>query len=278
MQRAGERAIGRCENEEALGHLKSALDQLATLADSPQRAQRELQLQVARGAALMIAHGQSTPEVEQTYSRARLLATRAQENEDLFPALMGMWRYYAASGAQQDARDIGELLHGLAERLGSSGLRLKANMTLGITLFQLGEMPRALNLLRAGADIDERDPPDERDVALFSLGQHPGFMCAMGVAQIEWLRGETTASLAWQDRAIAIGLRLNSPFQSVIVHGWSAVLSHLHRDWPRFRREIGIASELAARHRFPVWIAITGVYRGLLKVSDGAVQEGLAIR
>ena len=275
-QRAGERALGRCENEEALGHLKSALDQLATLADSPRRAQRELQLQVARGAALMIAHGQSTPEVEQAYSRARSLATHAQETEDLFPALMGMWRYYAASGAQQDARDVGELLHGLAEKLGHSGLRLKADMTLGITLYQLWEMPRALDLLRAGAEIYERDPPDERDVALFSLGQHPGFMCAMGVAQIEWLRGETSASLAWQDKSIAIGLRLSSPFQSVIVHGWSAVLSHLHRDWPRFRREIGIASDLAVRHRFPVWIAITGVYRGLLKVTDGAVQEGLA--
>lgn len=275
-QRAGERALSRCENKEALGHLRLALGQLLTLAEAPERDNREFQLQLALGAALMVAQGQSTPEVEQAYSRARSLTTNMEDSEELFLALMGMWRYYGASGAQNDAREVGELLKSLAERLGETDLRIKACMTLGITLYQLWEeMPRAIDLLRTGAELYEKDPPTERNAALFSLGAHPGFMCAMGSAQIAWLLGETANSIDWNERSLAIGKQLNNPFQRAMVHIWSAVFSHYQLNWTMLRSEIEAANELAVRHHIPACIAVTGIYSGLLKVIDGFVEEGL---
>ncbi len=275
-QRAGERAISRCENKEALGHLRAALNQLSLLDDTAERDQREFQLQVARGAALMVAQGQSSPEVEQAYSRARSLATGVRDSEELFPALVGLWRYYAASGAQDDAHGVGELLQGLAARLGNNDLRIKACMTLGVTLYQQWRMPEAYDLLREGAELYESDPPEEHDAALSALGQHPGFMCAMGVAIIQWLRGESAEAVAWRDRSLAIGKRLSNPFQITIVHGWSAVLSYYRCDWDRLAEEVAVARDMAERHHVPVWVAITGVLSGFLQVRDGAVEEGLA--
>ena len=223
----------------------------------------------------MVAQGQSTPQVEQAYSRARVLATHVMDSRELSPALMGMWRYYAACGAQEDAREVGELLQNQAEQLDDNDLRIKACMTLGITLYQLGESRRAFDLLREGAEHYERDPPDAKNTTMSAMGQHPGFMCAMGVAQIAWLLGETEMSLEWRDRSMAIASHLTHPFQAVIVHGWGAVLSHLHLDWSRLRQEIAVAEDLAKRHEIPVWIGISGLYSGLLKVMDGEHDKGL---
>ena len=63
-QLAGERAAQRSANEEAIGHLRRALDLVGTLAETRERHQRELGLQMALGASLAAARGWSHPEYE----------------------------------------------------------------------------------------------------------------------------------------------------------------------------------------------------------------------
>src|SRR5262245_33915610 len=70
-QRAGERATRRSANEEAIGHLRRALALIATLAESRERHQMELALQMAIGVPLIAVRGISHPENEQAYARAR---------------------------------------------------------------------------------------------------------------------------------------------------------------------------------------------------------------
>ena len=72
-QRAGQQALQRSANLEAVQHLTTALELLATLPETPARAQQELDLQIALGPALMATKGPAAPEVEQTYARARAL-------------------------------------------------------------------------------------------------------------------------------------------------------------------------------------------------------------
>src|SRR5438093_6487639 len=72
-QRAGQRAIERSANLEAVAHLTRGLELLAILPDTPQRAQQELYLQTTLGPALMATKGYSSPEMLQAYARAREL-------------------------------------------------------------------------------------------------------------------------------------------------------------------------------------------------------------
>ena len=51
-QRAGQRAIQRSANVEAISHLTKGLELLKTLPDTPERAQQELTLQIALGMPL----------------------------------------------------------------------------------------------------------------------------------------------------------------------------------------------------------------------------------
>jgi predicted ATPase len=69
-QRAGQRAIERSANVEAISHFTKGLELLATLPDTPERTQQELTLQTALGGSLMTIKGFSAPEVERVYTRA----------------------------------------------------------------------------------------------------------------------------------------------------------------------------------------------------------------
>src|SRR6185295_10980510 len=69
LQLAGEQAVQRSANAEAINHLTAALELLKTLPDTPERLQKELTLQIALGNALIAAKGYTAPEVEQAYTR-----------------------------------------------------------------------------------------------------------------------------------------------------------------------------------------------------------------
>jgi predicted ATPase len=84
-QRAGERAVQRSAHLEAIQHLTTGLELLATLPETPARAQQELDLQIALGPALSATKGMAAPEVEQTYARARALCAQIGETPQLFP-------------------------------------------------------------------------------------------------------------------------------------------------------------------------------------------------
>src|SRR5262245_22408289 len=83
-QRAGQRAVERSANVEAIQHLRQGLALLAPLPDTPERHQRELALQVALGTPLMVTKGFASPEVERTFARARELCLRGEETPQLF--------------------------------------------------------------------------------------------------------------------------------------------------------------------------------------------------
>jgi predicted ATPase len=142
-QRAGQQALERSANLEAVQHLTTALAQLATLPETPARVQQELDLQLALGSALMATKGRAAPEVEQTYARARALCAQVGETPQLFPTLWGLCRCYQGRGAFPTARELGEQLLRLAEHPADPTHRLEAHDELGHTLFYLGDYAAA---------------------------------------------------------------------------------------------------------------------------------------
>jgi predicted ATPase len=69
----GQQAIQRSAHVEAISHLRTGLEMLQTLPETPERTQREVDMLIALGASLFATKGYATPEVEQTYSRAQHL-------------------------------------------------------------------------------------------------------------------------------------------------------------------------------------------------------------
>src|SRR5438876_1164749 len=75
-QRAGQRAVERSANVEAISHFTKGLEVLKTLPDTSERAQQELALQIALGAPLIATKGHGALEVGTVYARALELCRR----------------------------------------------------------------------------------------------------------------------------------------------------------------------------------------------------------
>ena len=63
-QAAGDKALQRSANVEAIAHFSKALELLAPMPATPERVARELRLQVGLSLALTMSKGYSAPEVE----------------------------------------------------------------------------------------------------------------------------------------------------------------------------------------------------------------------
>jgi class 3 adenylate cyclase len=83
--RAGERAASQSANIEAVSHLRNGLELLPKLPQGGERDRIELSHLISLGPALMATVGWDAGEVDETYSRARKLATTTNQPGVLFP-------------------------------------------------------------------------------------------------------------------------------------------------------------------------------------------------
>ena len=142
-QQAGQKAVQRSANIEAVSHFTRGLDALKTIPDTPERTQQELALQIALGMLLVLTKGHAAPEVLATYTRARELGQQVGETPQLFFVLLGLRRFYFMRGELQTAHELGEQLLNLAKNLREAGLLARAHMMQGEVLFFLGELVHA---------------------------------------------------------------------------------------------------------------------------------------
>src|SRR6266481_3406653 len=88
---AGDRAVDRSANNEAIAHLDNAISLAEGLADGPAQRLLRLRLQTTYGHALLHGRGHSQPETIAAFARARQLAAGIEDAVARFSAYYGMW-------------------------------------------------------------------------------------------------------------------------------------------------------------------------------------------
>jgi hypothetical protein len=92
-QCVADKALRRSANEEAVDHLRRALNAIGHVTDEVERAKIEVELLIGLGVAFMATRGFGAPEVREAYSRAEALCELLGERADIFPALWGQWLF-----------------------------------------------------------------------------------------------------------------------------------------------------------------------------------------
>jgi class 3 adenylate cyclase/predicted ATPase len=184
-QRAGERSTARSAYVEAVAHLTKGLEVLQTLPDTPERTQRELDMQVALGQALQVTKGVSVPEAGHAYARARELCRQVGDTPQLFMVLAGLAEFYRARGDLQKARELGEQLLTLVQHQHDPERLAYAHGVLGDALFYLGEFVPA----RAHLEQARAASATPRDGSLISPSG--------GVARVTAGTTAVTSATAW---------------------------------------------------------------------------------
>jgi class 3 adenylate cyclase/predicted ATPase len=272
-QQAGQQAIQRSANPEAVQHLTRGLELLATLPETPTRVQQELDLQVALGPSLSATKGRAAPDVEQTYARAQVLCAQLGDTPQLFPTLRGLCGFYQYRGALPTARELGEQLYRLAQREAEPTARLEAHAALGPTLFYLGDYAAARIHLERGIALT--DPTAQRALTL----RHdvaPGVRCLALAAFTLWCLGSPTQALRRSQEAIALAQELAHPQSLAFAQHCAAFLHQRRREAPAVQAHADALLTLAAAQGFPLYVGWGTCWRGWALAMQGQGEAGLA--
>jgi predicted ATPase len=272
-QRAGQQALQRSANLEAIRHLTTGLDLLAMLPETPARAQQELDLQIALGPALAATKGYAAPEVEQTYARARVLCAQVGETPQLLPTLRGLYLVYLNRGVLPTARELGEQLYRLAQRAAAPTPRQEAHEALGSILFHLGEYAAAWTHFEQSLAL--ADPAAQRALDLrHSLA--PGVTCFAHAANTLWCLGYPAQAVRRSQEALALAQELAHPQSLAQAQHWAASLHYRRREAPAVQAQAEALLTLATAQGFPLWEGFGTCWRGLALAMQGQEEAGLA--
>jgi class 3 adenylate cyclase/predicted ATPase len=272
-QRAGQRALERSANHEAVSHLSKGLEVLQTLPDTPKRTQQELDLQTRLGPALMVTKSQGAPEVERAYARARELCQQVEDAPQLCPVLFGLWYFYLVRAEFQTARELAEQLLTVAQCVPDPTLLLVAHRVLGQTLASLGELPAAHVHLEQGIAL--YDPQQHHALAL-QYGQDPGVICRAWAALTLRLLGYPDQALESITVSLTLAQDLAHPYSLAYALMWAAVVHQFRREQRAAQARAEELLALAREQGFAHWVAAGTIWQGWVQSEQGQRTEGIA--
>jgi predicted ATPase len=272
-QQAGQRAIERSANLEAIGHLAKGLEVLKTLPDTPERTRQELDVQTALGLALRAIHGWSAPEAAQAYTRARELCQQVGDTPQLFPVLFGLWTSSVVRPEFQTARELGEQLLSLGQRASDPMLLLQAHWVLGFTLFFMGTFaPARVHLEHVMALYD----PQQHRSHILLYGQDPGATSLYYAALALWYLGYPDQALQRSQQAITLAQNLSHPFSLAFALEGMAEIYQFRREAQQTQERAEALMTLSTEQRFAFWLVSATVLRGWALAEQGQGAEGIA--
>jgi len=270
---AGENAIQRSAHVEAIRHLTKALQLLKTLPATPERTRQELTLQTALGVPLIATKGYAAPAAGEAYTRARELCQRVEETPQLFPVLVGLFRYYLVRAEHETARELGEQLLSLAQRVQDPALLLEAHFPLGASLYCLGDHILAREHLEQS--IVRYDAQQHRSHALV-YGADPGVFCLSWTTHVLWALGYPEQALNRSREALALAQELSHPFSLALAFAYATILHQFRQERQTVQERTAAAIALCTEQGFAYYLAWGTFMQGWALAEQGQAEEGIA--
>jgi class 3 adenylate cyclase/predicted ATPase len=167
--KAGQRAVDRSANTEALVHLGRGLEQLAQLPADIRRDRLELRLQTARAAALQATRGFSAAETGDAYRRARELCGQLSDAPEIFPVLHGSYLFHVLRGEIDLAYQVSTECLQLAQHQNDPIALLFGHRTVGASLLHLGQFDAARNHLSKMLMLAESHQQTQLSSSIYGL-------------------------------------------------------------------------------------------------------------
>ena len=137
-EKAGQMAMERSANLEAIHHFRKGLELLASLPETPERIQQELMLQLHLGLPLTAIKGYGAADVGDTFARARELCDLIGGAPQLAPVLYGLWAYYITRCEWKATQEMADQLLAMGQQQGDKDLLLEAHTAQGVTALWAG--------------------------------------------------------------------------------------------------------------------------------------------
>lgn len=274
LHQAADNAIRRFAYLEAVGLARRGLELLSMLPDTPERARRELSLQLTLGVPLIATTGYAAPDVGAVYRRARKLCHDLGETPEISQVLWGLWTFHTLRGELRTAREIaGEFLR-LAERLPYPGLAMRGHWAMEITHLHMAEFPLVMEHFEKALLL--YDPERHRDDA-YLYAQNPGVATRCFAAWALWFLGYPDQALERMQEALILARELSEPHGLAHALFFAAILHQLRREEGKAREYANAAITVSGEHRLVLYQALATITLGWTLIDEGRETEAIEL-
>jgi DNA-binding winged helix-turn-helix (wHTH) protein/predicted ATPase len=270
---AADNALRRGASSEAIDTLGKAIAMLRTLPDSPERKRQELTLLICLGAALTAVKGYGAPDVEQTFIRSHELCHEMGDPPERFSVLRGLVAFYVGRARYQTARELGEQLLTLARDTDNDAHYVEAHLSLGATLYFLGDFIPALAHLE---QVNLHYDPARHHTHAILYGQDPSILALGFKALVLWFLGHPSQALMANRLALARSQAMVHHFNHALALCMSAYLHVVRREAQQAETQAEATLVLATEHEFSYLSAEAFIYRGWAQTEQCYEEGGIA--
>lgn len=268
---AGQQALSRFANHEALTCLRRGLEALEKLSEGEARANAELTMRVLLGPALMATKGYSHSDVLANYTRAHELVGQVGATPQMFGILWGLWAQYFVGGQLLAARDPAEQVVRMARLSGDPKLVPPAHHALGFVECYTAHYPETIKLVEEGLAVF--DPEREREnILTFQFSSSLALM-NMG-ATAYWMVGKPNRARELAARSIPLAQRLgHSPSMAFAITS-SAWILQLAGDAQQVKETAEFVRKISEEEGFDFWPPLVNVFGGWAQMAAGDIDGG----
>jgi DNA-binding SARP family transcriptional activator/predicted ATPase len=280
LLQAGKRATQMSAAEEAIAHFAQGLALLEPLPDTPERARRELALQIGLIGPMLMITDPIALEVERAHIRAWELFQKAKDTAPFLPDLHYLAHFCISRGDHRTANEITRQFVAQVEQTDNVSLTLMAHSVRGWNCFLRGELgPARAHLERASAcaDLQASSPlaPFYR-ASLLALDPH---VQTLGyLAFLMWELGYPEQALRRSQETVALARKLGLIQTLLVAYCLVGVFSMTCRDIQMAHEYGEILIHLAAEpeHRIAYWEAAGHCVYGWALAMQGQGKAGIA--
>jgi predicted ATPase len=225
------------------------------------------------GPSLMQVNGMTAPEVERTYSRARILCEQLGNTRHLFWVLAGLAGYHSNRGDHRTGQDLATQGLRLAEQAQDPRRMLWAHMGLCQMMLYQGELVQARRHAERSLSFDDAQQRGHQA----PLTPHDPMMYARWLgAQALYLLGYPDRALQWTQDALAVTQDGSHPAARVIaLLGASSI--HLFRgEGQAAQTHAEAGMRVCQEQRFTQWMAESTIQYGCTLALQGQAEAGIA--
>jgi class 3 adenylate cyclase/tetratricopeptide (TPR) repeat protein len=273
--KAGNLALSRSANAEAVKHLRQGIELAQCQAPSAERLRKELDFYLALGPAMAATEGHATPETLRVFSHARDLLGDGGTLTEQMTVLWGVHLAYAMRGEHLAAHEMAQQCLALAAKHEHPGILALSHRFMGQTLFFMGafvdarfHLERTLALCAANQETINsyrRFGADDQVTALSAL------------SRTLWILGFPEQAADAAKRALARARSLGLAFTTAFALDGEALLGILGADPQRAAALADEGMAHSIEHSLADYEQRARFIQGALLAQSGDPQRGIEL-
>jgi class 3 adenylate cyclase/tetratricopeptide (TPR) repeat protein len=273
--KAGNLALSRSANAEAVKHLGKGIELTQSQAPSAERVRKELDLSLALGPATAATEGYAAPETLRVFSHARDLLGDGGTPTEQMTVLWGVYLAYSMRAENIAAREVAHRCLALAAEHEHSGMLALANRFMGQTLWMMGAFVDARFHLERTLDLCAANKETIASYRRFGADDEVSALSALSRTLLILGYPEQAAAVAGQ--ALARARSMGLPFTTALALDGEAFLGALGADPKRAAVHADEAMTHSIEHSLADYEQRARFIQGALLAQSGDPQHGIEL-